>query len=129
MCPLCAPVLWCFSRGRGRVDPKAVIIWEKVGGDVSVEDAYAHSWLVGLQLLAVLRDAADGLDRVVRMVKIFGMVNSVADFGRHPQVINGCSDLFIEVLGERGRHARSAVGIGSLPDGITVEIEAIAEVQ
>lgn len=98
----------------------------KVGGDVSVEEAYQHARVVGLQLLAALREAAGGLDRVARIVKLFGMVNAVPEFGQHPRVINGCSDLFVEVLGERGRHARSAVGMGSLPENITVEIEAIA---
>lgn len=118
-----------FLSGQGPRKPEGGLHSGKVGADVTVEEAYAHARLVGLQLLAVLRDAAGGLDNVVRMVKVLGMVNGTPDFRQQPQVINGCSDLFVEVLGERGRHARSAVGMGSLPENITVEIEAIAEVR
>ena len=82
---------------------------------------------MGLVLIAVMRDALGDLDRVSRVVKVLGMVNAAPDFGEHPQVINGCSDLFVEVFGERGKHARSAVGVGSLPGQITVEIEVIVE--
>ena len=99
----------------------------KVGADVTVDIAYEHARLVGLGLLAALRDAAGSLDKVKRAVKLLGMVNGAPGFGDHPKVINGCSDLLVEVLGERGRHARSAVGMGSLPGNITVEIEAIFE--
>jgi len=100
----------------------------KVGGTVSTEQAYAHAREVGLILLAVMRHELGSLDRVVRIVKVLGMVNAEPDFGDQPKVINGCSDLFVEVLQERGRHARSAVGMGSLPNQITVEIECIVEV-
>jgi enamine deaminase RidA (YjgF/YER057c/UK114 family) len=101
----------------------------KVGADVSWEEAYQDARLTGLQLIAVARHALDGdLGRVRRVVKLLGMVNATPDFGKHPLVINGCSDLLVEVFGERGRHARSAVGMGSLPGNITVEIEAILEV-
>ena len=101
----------------------------KVGADVTADDAYQHARLVGLQLLSVARTALDGdLSRVRRVVKLLGMVNSTPNFQKQPQVINGCSDLFVEVFGEIGRHARSAVGMGSLPNNITVEIEAIFEV-
>jgi len=99
----------------------------KVGDGVSIEEAYGHARIVGLQLLAVAREAAGDLDKV-EFVKLLGMVNAVPDFGDQPKVINGCSDLLVEALGERGRHARSAVGMGSLPSGITVEIEAIIRV-
>jgi len=75
-----------------------------------------------------MKDTLGSLDRVRRVVKVLGMVNAVPEFGEQPRVINGCSDLFVEVFGERGQHARSAVGMGSLPNGITVEIEAIVEV-
>ena len=75
-----------------------------------------------------MRRELGSLDRVNRIVKVLGMVNAVPEFGRQPAVINGCSDLFVEVFGEKGRHARSAVGMGSLPGGIPVEIEAIVEV-
>jgi enamine deaminase RidA (YjgF/YER057c/UK114 family) len=96
---------------------------------VNVEQAYAHARIVGLQSLAALREAAGGLDLVGRVVKLLGVVNALPEFGEHPQVINGCSDLFVQVLGDRGRHARSAVGMGSLPGNITVEIKAIVAVR
>jgi enamine deaminase RidA (YjgF/YER057c/UK114 family) len=101
----------------------------KVGRDYSVEQAYEHARSVGLDLLAVMRAELGSLERVRRVVKVFGMVNAVPEFHDHPRVINGCSDLFVEVLGDRGRHARSAVGMGSLPMGIPVEIEAVVEVE
>lgn len=100
----------------------------KVGRDVGVEDAYKHARLVGLNLIAVMKDELGDLDRVVRIVKVLGMVNAVPEFEDQPKVINGCSDLFVEVFGDKGRHARSAVGMGSLPSNITVEIECIVEV-
>jgi enamine deaminase RidA (YjgF/YER057c/UK114 family) len=100
----------------------------KVGSSVTVEKAYDDAREVGLMLLAVMKEAAGSLDKVTRIVKVLGMVNAVPDFGQQPQVINGCSDLFVEVFGENGRHARSAVGMGSLPNNITVEIEVIVEV-
>ena len=99
-----------------------------VGKDISVEEAYKHARTTGLNLLAVMRDELGSLDLVKRVVKVLGMVNAVPGFGDQPKVINGCSDLFVEVFGERGRHARSAVGMGSLPNNIPVEIECIVEV-
>ncbi|HLT18463.1 MAG TPA: RidA family protein, partial [Thermomicrobiales bacterium] len=101
----------------------------KVGADVSVDDAYQHARQVGLTLIAVMKDHLGSLDRVKQIVKVLGMVNAVPEFGQQPQVINGCSDLFVEVFGDAGRHARSAVGMGSLPNQITVEIEVIVEVE
>ena len=81
-------------------------------------------------LIATIRDALDGdLDRVDGIVKVLGMVNAAPEFEAHPQVVNGCSDLFVEVFGERGRHARSAVGMSSLPAGIPVEIEVIVAIR
>lgn len=101
----------------------------KVGAGVSAEDAYHAARSVGLQILATARIALDGdLDRITRAVKVLGMVNSAPDFGGHPQVINGCSDLLVEVLGDAGRHTRSAIGFVSLPNQICVEIEATFEV-
>jgi enamine deaminase RidA (YjgF/YER057c/UK114 family) len=97
----------------------------KLGRDISIEDAYEHAKLTGLSLLATAKAAIGELSRIEATVKLLGMVNAEPDFGDHPKVINGCSDLFVEVLGEAGRHARSAVGMGSLPGGISVEIEAI----
>ena len=100
----------------------------KVGRDFTTEQAYQHARTVGLDLLAVMRSELGSLDRVKRVVKLLGMVNAVPEFEDHPKVINGCSDLLVEVLGEAGGHARSAVGMGSLPMGIPVEIELIVEV-
>jgi enamine deaminase RidA (YjgF/YER057c/UK114 family) len=112
-----------YLAGKG---PNAVT--GKVGAEFSVEQGYQHARDVGLNLLAVMKAELGSLDRVRRVVKVLGMVNAVPDFRDQPKVINGCSDLFVEVFGERGKHARSAVGMGSLPNGIPVEIEVIVEV-
>jgi enamine deaminase RidA (YjgF/YER057c/UK114 family) len=117
-----------FLAGMGPLKPDGTLATGKVGRDVTIEEAYQHARLTGLSLLAVLRGAVGSLDSVTRVVKVLGMVNAVPEFTDHPKVINGCSDLFVEVFGEQGRHARSAVGMGSLPFGISVEIEAIFEV-
>ena len=114
-------LLYLAGKGPGEVTGK-------VGGGISVEEAYRQARETGLVLIAVMRQELGSLDRVNRIVKVLGMVNAVPGFGRQPQVVNGCSDLFVEVFGEKGRHARSAVGMGSLPGGIPVEIEAIVEV-
>lgn len=97
----------------------------RLGRDMSVEDAYQEARLTGLQLLSVAKAALGDLSRIEAVVKLLGMVNAEPDFAEHPKVINGCSDLLVEVLGEAGRHARSAVGMGSLPNCMAVEIEAI----
>jgi len=99
-----------------------------VGKDITAEQAYGHARTTGLNLMAVMRNELGSLDRVKRIVKVLGMVNAVPGFTDQPKVINGCSDLFVEVFGERGKHARSAVGMGSLPNNIPVEIEVIVEV-
>jgi enamine deaminase RidA (YjgF/YER057c/UK114 family) len=101
----------------------------KVGRDFTVEQAYQHARSVGLDLIAVMRAELGSLDNVKRIVKVLGMVNAVPEFEDQPKVINGCSDLFVQVFAERGKHARSAVGMGSLPMGIPVEIECIVEVE
>jgi enamine deaminase RidA (YjgF/YER057c/UK114 family) len=101
----------------------------KVGREYTVEQAYQHARSVGLDLIAVMRAELGSLDKVKRVVKVLGMVNAVPEFEDHPKVINGCSDLFVQVFGERGKHARSAVGMGSLPNSIPVEIECIVEVE
>lgn len=97
----------------------------RLGRDISVEEAYQEARLTGLNLLAVARAALGELARIEAVVKLLGMVNAEPDFADHPKVINGCSDLLVEVLGEAGRHARSAVGMGSLPNRMAVEVEAI----
>jgi len=118
-----------FMSGQGPVTSNGQLMTGKVGDTVSTEDAYQHALLVGLNLLSVLHDELGDLSRVTRVVKLLGMVNATPDFSEHPQVINGCSDLLVYVLGEAGRHSRSAVGVGSLPNNITVEIEAIVAIR
>jgi enamine deaminase RidA (YjgF/YER057c/UK114 family) len=118
-----------FLSGQGPRDEKGSMLTGKVGKDVSVEEGYRRARLIGLGLLAAARQAVGSLDRVDFVVKLLGMVNAVPDFTDQPKVINGCSDLFVEVFGDAGRHARSAVGMGSLPNQISVEIEAILAVR
>ena len=100
----------------------------KVDSEVSVEQAYESARITIINALASLKAEIGSLDRVTRIVKLFGMVNSDPDFKRQPEVINGASDLLVEIFGDRGRHARSAVGLGALPMGISVEIEMIVEI-
>ena len=116
-----------YLSGQGPRKPDGTYHLGKVGGAYTVEEAYEHAKLVGLGLLAVAKMAAGSLDKV-EVIKVLGMVNGVPEFGQQPQVINGCSDLFVAVLGERGRHSRSAVGMGSLPHNMSVEIEAIIKI-
>jgi enamine deaminase RidA (YjgF/YER057c/UK114 family) len=101
----------------------------KVGREYTVEQAYQHARSVGLDLIAVMRAELGSLDKVKRVVKVLGMVNAVPDFEDQPKVINGCSDLFVEIFGEAGRHTRAAVGMGSLPLGISVELTAMMAVR
>jgi len=119
-----------FLSGQGPVSP--VYGWKlgKVGADYTAAEGYDHARIVGLNLLGVLHHELGSLTHVTRVVKVLGMVNATPDFTAHPSVINGCSDLFAEVFGpEIGAHARSAVGVGSLPGNISVEIEAIFAVR
>ena len=101
----------------------------KVGGDVSLEDGEAAARLCALNIIAQLKAACGGdLDRVVRILKLNGFVNAPGNFGDQPAVINGASNLIVEVFGDVGKHARSAVGIGSLPFNASVEIDALVEI-
>ena len=118
-----------FLSGQGPQEADGSLHTGKVGLDVDADKAYEHAKLTGINLLAVMQDALGDLSRVKRVVKLLGMVNAAPDFGEHPKVINGCSDLMMAVFGEAGRHARSAVGFGSLPNNITVEIEAIVAIE
>ena len=118
-----------FLSGQGPRDDKGNALSGKVGADVTVEEAYRRARLIGLQLLSTTRTALGSLDRVVAAVKLLGMVNAVPEFRDHPKVINGCSDLFVEVFGDAGRHARSAVGNVMLPNQISVEIEGIVAIK
>lgn len=114
-----------YLSGQGPREADGTLLTGQVGSAVSVEEAYRRARLTGLGLLATTREALGSLDKVEAVVKLLGMVNAVPGFGDQPKVINGCSDLFIEVFGAAGQHARSAVGMGSLPMNISVEIEAI----
>ena len=104
------------------------LITGKLGADVDVDAGAAAARTCALALIAQLKAACDGdLDRLVRVVKLVGFVNSAPDFTDQPKVVNGASDLMVEVFGERGRHARSAVGVASLPLGVAVEVEGVFE--
>ena len=118
-----------FLAGKGPATVDGVRPAGKLGREFTVEQGYGFARSVGLGLLAVMREELGSLDRVKRVVKLLGMVNCTPEFGDSPKVINGCSDLLVEVFGESGRHARSAVGMCSLPFGIPVEIEGIVEVK
>jgi enamine deaminase RidA (YjgF/YER057c/UK114 family) len=118
-----------YLAGQGPRDDSGKQLTGKLGKDISVEEGYRRARLVGLGLLAAMRDALGSLDRVDYIVKLLGMVNAVPDFNDSPKVINGCSDLFVEVFGDAGRHARSAVGNVMLPNQISVEIEGIVAVK
>jgi enamine deaminase RidA (YjgF/YER057c/UK114 family) len=114
-----------YLSGQGPKRPNGTYRPGRLGRDATIEEAYEDARLTGLNLLAVAKSALGELSRIEAVVKLLGMVNAEPDFSDHPKVINGCSDLLVEVLGDAGRHARSAVGMGSLPNRMTVEIEAI----
>jgi len=120
--------LFLSGHGPVRVDG-APTLRGKVGRDLSLEDGYKAAREVGINLLGSARTLLGSLDKVKRVVKVLGMVNSAEGFGDQPKVINGFSDLMVEVFGDNGRHARSAVGMAELPMGIPVEIEMILEVE
>lgn len=101
----------------------------KLGKDLTVEEGYQAARMTGIEILATLKAACGELSNIEQFVKVLGMVNSAPDFYDQPQVINGFSDLMVEVFGEKGKHARSAVGMGSLPSNIAVEIEVIVELK
>jgi enamine deaminase RidA (YjgF/YER057c/UK114 family) len=119
-----------FVSGQGAVRDGKIEYTGKVGDTLSIEDAIASARLTAINVIAHLRDACGGdLDRVKRIVKLLGFVNCVPTFGEQPKVINGASDLMVEVFGDKGRHARSAVGAPALPFNLSVEVEAIAEIE
>ena len=115
-----------FISGTG---PGSEIRKGKLGSDMTLEEGYAAARSTGLSILATAKDALGDIDRIKRLVKVLGMVNATPDFEDHPRVINGCSELFVEVFGESGYGSRSAVGFVSLPTGIPVEIECTFEVE
>jgi enamine deaminase RidA (YjgF/YER057c/UK114 family) len=119
-----------YLSGKGPQSADGSMPKGKLGAGMSVDEGYRHARQVGLVLIAAMKQSLGGdLDRVEGIVKVLGMVNAAPDFEDHPRVVNGCSDLFVEVFGEAGRHARSAVGMSSLPAGIPVEIEVIVAVK
>jgi enamine deaminase RidA (YjgF/YER057c/UK114 family) len=117
-----------FVSGHGPYNDGKVVPG-KIGKDLTVEEGYHAARNVALNCLASILAAVGDLDKVKRVVKLLGMVNCTEDFKEHPKVINGASDLLGEVFGEQGKHARSAVGMQSLPGGIAVEIEMILEIE
>jgi len=118
-----------FLSGHGPEREGAPTVRGKLGRDLSLEEGYNVAREVGIKLLGSAQSLLGSLDKVKRIVKVLGMVNSAEGFGAQPQVINGFSDLMVQVFGENGRHARSAVGMAELPMGIPVEIEMILEVE
>jgi enamine deaminase RidA (YjgF/YER057c/UK114 family) len=119
-----------YVSGHGPLKTDKTLITGRVGADMDLNGGKAAARQTGLAILATLREHLGTLDRVVRVVKVLGMVNCTPDFKEHPSVINGCSELFADVFGkENGIGARSAVGMGSLPGNIAVEIEGIFEIK
>ena len=118
-----------FLAGHGPLRPDGDYVPGKLGRDLTVEEGYAAARLTAIALLASLRAEIGSLDRVRRVVRVEGMVNSTPEFTDQSKVVNGCSDLLVEVFGERGKHARAAVGMVSLPIGLAVEIHMVVEVE
>jgi len=118
-----------FMAGKGPSKPEGGYVTGKVGRDLTEKEGYAAARLVGIAQLAALKAEIGDLNRVKRIVKVLGMVNATSDYTNHPEVVNGFSDLMVEVFGERGKHARAAVGMYSLPRNIAVEVEMIVEIE
>jgi enamine deaminase RidA (YjgF/YER057c/UK114 family) len=118
-----------FLAGKGPTKPDGSNITGKVGKDLTIEQGYEAARLTAINHLAVLKAELGSLNKVKRIVKVLGMVNCTDDFKDQPKVINGYSDLMVEIFGDKGKHARSAVGMNALPMGIAVEVEVIVEVE
>lgn len=118
-----------FLSGHGPYRSDGTLVTGKLGRDLTIEEGYEAARLTGIALLSSLKREIGDLGRVQQIVKVFGMVNVDPSFTDMPKVINGCSDLMVEIFGERGRHARAAVGMASLPVGIAVEIDMVVEVE
>jgi len=118
-----------YLSGKGPTNPDGTNITGKVGKDLSIQQGYEAAKSTGINLLAALKAEIGSLNKLKRIVKVLGMVNCPADFTEQPQVINGFSDFMVEVFGEKGKHARSAVGMNALPKNIAVEIEMIVEIE
>ncbi len=118
-----------FTSGKGPKKPDGTYITGKLGADLTIEEGYEAARLTAIQQLAALKAELGDLNKVKRVVKVLGMVNSAPDFADQPKVVNGFSDLMVEVFGDKGKHARSAVGMGALPSNIAIEVEMIVEVE
>ncbi len=118
-----------FLAGKGPLKPDGTNITGKVGKELTIDQGYEAARITAINHLSVLKTELGSLNKVKRIVKVLGMVNCESDFKDHPKVINGYSDLMIEIFGEKGKHARSAVGMCSLPNDIAVEVEVIVEVE
>ena len=118
-----------YLAGKGPGKPDGSYVTGKVGKDLTIEQGYEAARLAAISHLSVLKAELGDLNKVKRIVKVLGMVNCTDDFKDQPKVINGYSDLMIEIFGEKGKHARSAVGMNSLPLGIAVEVEVIVEIE
>ena len=118
-----------FTSGHGPIGDDGQLILGQLGTDMDIEGGYQAARAVGIGLLSTLKATLGNLDRIKKIVKLVGFVNSSSDFKDQPAVVNGASDLFVEVFGDKGRHARSAVGMVQLPGGIAVEVEMIVEVE
>lgn len=118
-----------YLAGHAPVKPDGTYVTGKVGRDLTVEQGYEAAKLTAISLLSTLKAELGDLNKVKRVVKVLGMVNCHADFADHPKVINGCSDLLVAVFGDKGKHARSSVGMNSLPLNTSVEIEMVVEVE
>jgi enamine deaminase RidA (YjgF/YER057c/UK114 family) len=116
-----------FVSGQIPVTPEGVKYVGKVGREISVEDGQKAAMICAINILAILKSAAGDLDKIGSIVKLVGFVNGAPDFIEPQKIVNGASDFLVAVLGEKGRHARSAIGVGTLPFGVAVEVEAIAE--
>ena len=117
-----------YLAGKGPKKADETYIKGKIGSDLTQEQGYEAARLVGMAQLAVLKDHLGDLNKVKRILKVTGMVNATPEFENQPEVINGFSDMMVDVFGEKGKHARAAVGMGSLPRNIAVEIDMIVEV-
>jgi enamine deaminase RidA (YjgF/YER057c/UK114 family) len=118
-----------YLSGKGPLQDNGEYIQGKVGEDLTIEEGYQAARITGINLISALKSAVGDLKKVKQIVRVTGMVNAASDFTEHPKVVNGCSDLLVEVFGERGKHTRAAVGMGSLPSNIAVEIDMIVEVE
>ncbi len=118
-----------YTSGKGPNRPDGTLVTGKLGKDLTVHEGYEAAKLAAIQMIAAVKDEIGELSKVKRIIKVLGMVNCTPDFGNQPEVINGCSDLLVAAFGEKGRHARSAVGMGALPRNIAVETEMIVEIE